>query len=89
MIVTNITQKNNGLNTRVVNMSVAQFTSLLSFLSVIIFPTSDDPVDYSCDRECLMAIASIFGSTTGGLTILSIGQLIYIVKCLKGTDVCV
>ena len=91
MILTNITKKNNGLNTRVVIMSVKQFTFLLSFLSVIIFPPSDtpDPVDYSCDRGCLIAIAITFGSTTGGLSILSIGQLIYILKRLKGTDVCV
>ena len=51
--------------------------------------TRGNPDDYSCDRGCLMAISITFGCTTGGLIILSIGQLVYIVKCPKGTDVCV
>ena len=70
-------------------MSVTQFTFFLYTVIIDRNDTSDDPVDYSCDRECLIAIAITFGSTTGGLSILSIGQLIYIVKRPKGTDVCV
>ena len=45
--------------------------------------------DYSCDRGCLMAISIIFGCTTGGLIVLSIALLIYMVKHPKGTDVSV
>ena len=68
--------------------------NIVYFLSVI-FRTSDmnnthhELDDYSCDRGCLMAISITFGCTTGGLIVLSIAQLIYIVKRPKGTDVCV
>ena len=81
MIVTNITQKNHGLNTHVCH--TIHFSPILVIIDHN--DTSDDPVDY-CDRK---AIAITFGSTTGRLIIISIAQLIYIVKRPKGTDVCV
>ena len=55
----------------------------------VIFPTNntrDNSDDHSCDRGCLIAISITFSCTTGGLTILSITQLIYIVKRPKDVN---
>ena len=45
--------------------------------------TCNEPDDCSCDRGCLMAISITFGCTISGLIVLSIAQLIYMVKCPK------
>ena len=45
--------------------------------------TRNEPDDCSCDRRCLMAISITCGCTTGGLIVLSIALLIYMVKCPK------
>ena len=74
---------------QICNTHVTQFTFPLYRVIIDRNDASDDPVEYSCDKGCLMAISITFGSTMRGLTILIIGQLIYILKRLKGTDVCV